>query len=275
MQIERVTAIVVESAARGDALSPSALLFLVRRYLAASEPDVSGVLGYALAGALAQPFDESSTLERAAWLRAFFEAIAVSEDPRLAETARDLIAGLAAEWPSLTRIGDAAPSIEAGLVASPLVDPRALVPHAIDELERIVGSVYHPGQRVGDVADHVCLASALLTAFEATGRLPYSMLAEELMQVLPVHLRSGSSGTEVYPQHDFSVGCDAVRVWSRLAALHDDEAYRSSAVIKADAAYRADALRMLEQLSTALDDPRVDAARYGLALDEFHARRSS
>jgi hypothetical protein len=275
LQIERVTAIVVESAARGDALSPSALLFLVRRYLAASEPDVSGVLGYALAGALAQPFDESSTLERAAWLRAFFEAIAVSEDPRLAETARDLITGLAAEWPSLTRIGDAAPSIEAGLVASPLVDPRELVPHAIDELERIVGSVYHPGQRVGDVADHVCLASALLTAYEATGRLPYSMLAEELMQVLRVHPRPGSSGTEVCPQQDFSVGCDAVRVWSRLAALHDDEAYRSSAVIKADAAYRDDALRMLEQLSTALDDPSVDAGRYGLALDEFHARRSS
>jgi uncharacterized protein YyaL (SSP411 family) len=264
LRIERVTAIVVESAARGDALSPSALLFLVRRYLAASEPDVSGVLGYALAGALAQPFDDSTTPERAAWLRAFVEAIAVSEDPRLAETARDLIAGLAAEWPSLTRIGDAAPSIEAGLVASPLVDPQELVPHAIDELERIVGSVYHPGQRVGDVADHVCLASALLTAYEATGRLPYSMLAEELMQVL-----------RVYPQQDFTVGCDAVRVWSRLAALHDDEAYRSSAVIKGDAAYRADALRMLEQLSTALDDPRVDAARYGLALDEFHARRSS
>jgi hypothetical protein len=254
LQIERVTAIVVERAARGDALSPSALLFLVRRYLAASEPDVSGVLGYALAGALAQPFDESSTLERAAWLRALFEAIAVSEDPRLAETARDLIAGLAAEWPSLTRIGDAAPSIEAGLVASPLVDPRELVPHAIDELERIVGSVYHPGQRVGDVADHVCLASALLTAYEATGRLPYSMLAEELMQ-----------GAEV---QSFAVGCDAVRVWSRLAALHDDQAYRSAAVIKADAAYRAVAMRTLEQLSTALDDPRLDAARYGLALDE-------
>ena len=272
MTIERVTAIVLERAERGAALSPSALTFLVRRYLAASEPDVSGVLGYALAGALAQPFDESSTLERAAWLRAFVEAIAVSEDPRLAETARDLIAGLAAEWPALTRIGDAAPSIEAGLVASHLVDPRELVPRAIDELERIVGAVYHPGQRVGDVADHVCLASALLTAYEATGRLPYSMLAEELMQAHHVHFGPSSSGTEV---HDFTVGCDAVRVWSRLAALHDDEAYRSSAVIKADAAYRADALRMLEQLSAALDDPRVDAARYGLALDEFHARRSS
>jgi hypothetical protein len=259
--IERITASVLERAGRGDALSPSALLFLVRRYLAASEPDVSGVLGYALAAALDRSFDESSTLERAEWLRALVEAIAVSEDPRLAEAARGLIAGLAAEWPSLTKIGDAAPSIEAGLVASPLVDPRELVPRAIDELERIVGGVYHPGQSVGDASDHVCLASALLTAFEATGRLPYSMLAEELMQ-----------GTEV--PEDFIVGCDAVRVWSRLAVLHDDQAYRSSAVIKADAAYRADALRMLERLSTALDDPRVDAARYGLALDELLPRSS-
>jgi hypothetical protein len=259
--IERVTAVVLERAGHGDALSPSALLFLVRRYLAASEPDVSGVLGYGLAAALERSFDQSSTLERAEWLRALVEAIAVSEDPRLAEAARGLIAGLAAEWPSLTKIGDAAPSIEAGLVASPLVDPRELVPRAIDELERIVGGVYHPGQRVGDASDHVCLASALLAAFEATGRLPYSMLAEELMQ-----------GTELH--EDFIVGCDAVRVWSRLAALHDDQAYRSSAVIKADAAYRADALRMLEQLSPALDDPRVDAARYGLALDELSPRSS-
>ena len=259
--IERVTASVLERAERGDALSPSALLFLVRRYLAASEPDVSGVLGYALAAALDRSFDESPTLERAEWLRALFEAIAVSEDPRLAEAARGLLAGLAAEWPGLTKIGDAAPSIDAGLVASPLVNPRELVPRAIDELERVVGGVYHPGRSVGDASDHVCLAAALLTAFEATGRLPYSMLAEELMQAVVVQ------GTEV---QNFIVGCDAVRVWSRLAVLHDDQTYRSAAVIKADAAYRSDAVRMLEQLSTALDDPRVDAARYGLALDESH-----
>jgi hypothetical protein len=161
------------------------------------------------------------------------------------------------EGPSAAIVADAAASVEACLVASHLVDAQMLIPRAIDELERIVGGVYRPGQSVGDASDHVCLASALLTAFEATGRLPYSMLAEELIQ-----------GTEVH--EDFIVGCDAVRVWSRLAVLHDDQAYRSSAVIKADAAYRADALRMLEQLSTALDDPRVDAARYGLALDEAH-----
>jgi uncharacterized protein YyaL (SSP411 family) len=262
LSIERVTAVVVERAERGDALSPSALLFLVRRYLAASEPDVSGVLGHALAGALAQRFDGLSTADRAAWLRAFAEAVAVSEDPRLAEAARDLIAGLADEWPALSGVegrlaavvADAAASVEACLVASHLVDAQVLVPRAIDELERIVSAVYHPGQSVGDAADHVCLASALLTAYEATGRLPYSMLAEELMQ-----------GAEV---QSFAVGCDAVRVWSRLAALHDDQAYRSAAVIKADAAYRAVAMRTLEQLSTALADPRLDAARYGLALDE-------
>ena len=254
--IERVTAAVLERAERGDALSPSALTFLVRRYLAASEPDVSGVLGDALAAALVHTFEESPTAVRAEWLRAFVEATAVSEDPRLAETARGLIAGLTAEWPSLTTIGDAAPSIEAGVVASHLVDPHALVPRAIDELERIVAALYHPGQRVGDAADHVCLASALLTAFEVTGRLPYSMLAEELMQV---------------PRpDDYVAGCEAVRVLSRLATLHDDEAYRSAAVIKADAAYRADASRLLEELSRALDDPRVDAARYGLALDELN-----
>src|SRR6185295_20273761 len=101
LTIERVTAVVLERAARGEALSSSALLFLVRRYLAASEPDVSGVLGYALAAALERSFDESSTLERAEWLRALVEAVAVSEDPRLAEAARGLIAGLAAEWPSM------------------------------------------------------------------------------------------------------------------------------------------------------------------------------
>jgi hypothetical protein len=259
--IERVTASVLERAERGDALSPSALLFLVRRYLAASEPDVSGVLGYALAAALDRTFDESPTLERAEWLRALVEAIAVSEDSRLAEAARGLIAGLAAEWPAAI-VADAAASVEACLVASHLVDAQMLIPRAIDELERVVGGVYRPGHSVGDASDHVCLASALLTAFEATGRLPYSMLAEELMQ-----------GTKV--PDDFIVGCDAVRVWSRLAALHDDQAYRSSAVIKADAAYRADALRMLEQLSAALDDPRVDAARYGLALGETFDSRSS
>jgi len=62
--------------------------------------------------------------------------------------------------------------------------------------------------------------------------------------------------------------CEAVRVLCRLAALHDDAAYRAAAVIKPGTDYRAEAERILTHASTWLDDPRVDAARYGLALDE-------
>ena len=65
---------------------------------------------------------------------------------------------------------------------------------AIDQLERVVGGGYRPGdglvarsatasRRRGSVADHVRGASALLTALELTGRLPYSMLAEELIAI--------------------------------------------------------------------------------------------
>ncbi len=64
---------------------------------------------------------------------------------------------------------------------------------AIDQLERVVGGSYRPGEGLvrdldgvrarGSVDDHVRGASALLTAFEITGRLPYSMLAEELIAV--------------------------------------------------------------------------------------------
>ena len=56
-----------------------------------------------------------------------------------------------------------------------------------------IGGSYRPGEglvrdRDGvrvrcSLADHVRGASALLTAFELTGRLPYSMLAEELMAI--------------------------------------------------------------------------------------------
>ena len=71
---------------------------------------------------------------------------------------------------------------------APIVDPPAIVPPAIDELERIVGGAYRArrGRSLGGAARSTHrrsrVASALLTAFELTGRLPYSMLAEELMQ---------------------------------------------------------------------------------------------
>lgn len=271
---ERVTAAVLERAARGEALPPAALTFLVRRYRATGQPDVCDVLGTALALAVAQPVDDRSTLERAESLRAFTEALTVSDDARLVDAARELIAALAGEWPSTTEVDQAAASVEACLAASHVVDPQELVPRAIDELERVVAAAYRPGHGVahttdagvhvhGGLSDHVRTASALLSAYEISGRLPYSMLAEELMQTSRDRLAGA----------DFAISCDAARVLCRLAALHDDPAYRAAAVIAAEADYRADAERILTHMTDRLDDPRADVGRYGLALDEWSGRR--
>ena len=72
------------------------------------------------------------------------------------------------------------------------------------------------------------------------------------------------------------VGCDAVRVWSRLAALHDDAGVSQ---FRGDQSGR----RVPEPMrcacssssSAALDDPRVDAARYGPALGRAPIAASS
>jgi hypothetical protein len=137
-----------------------------------------------------------------------------------------------------------------------------LIAAAIDELERIVGESYQPGEGIGDYADDVRAAAALITAHDVTGRLPYAMLAEELMQ----------TSARVSAGRDFTIECEAARVFCRLAAVHDDDDYRAAAVIAPDANYRSDASRMLAALS-----PRAraeDAPLYGLALSELLALNS-
>ena len=66
---------------------------------------------------------------------------------------------------------------------------RPARPPAIDQLEHVVGGAYQPGAgrdasatRAHGTSAISGAASALLTAYAITGRLPYSMLAEELMQ---------------------------------------------------------------------------------------------
>jgi uncharacterized protein YyaL (SSP411 family) len=125
-----------------------------------------------------------------------------------------------------------------------------------------VGHRIHRGDSPrGSLTDHVGLASALLTAFHLTSRLPYSMLAEELVQ---------TSMPTIAGDPPFGEACDAARVLCRLAALHDDADYRASAVI-ADADYRADAERVLERLAARLDESGADLALFGLALSELRS----
>jgi len=241
---------------------PIVLVFLLRHFAATDRDDIREMLGEALTDALDRYGDDSSFPRRAAWLSLFREAAALSDDERLAAAASGLIESLRHDWRSTASVADAMQSVDACLRAADLSPDLAgaLIADAVDRLERIVGESYGPGEGIGDYADHVRAAGALITAYEVTGRLPYAMLAEELMQ---------ASKRVSAVESEFTVECEAARVLCRLAALHHDADYRAAAIVAPNADYRADASRTLAALA-----PRArgeDAPMYGLALSELLA----
>ena len=253
-------------------VEPLPLLFLLHYYRATDRADVGDALGRALAAAHARHRSDRSTRGRAAWLTLFVDAAALSDDERLLDAASALVDELAAEWPRSGAIDETAASIDACLRAAVAIDAQAMAPRAIDELERVIGAAYRPGGGIahttdaaarvpGTAADHVAAAAALLTAHDVSGRLPYSMLAEELMQGAPTDAA-----------RPFDVDCGAARVLCRLAALHDDPDYRQAAVVTPDADYRRDAERILRRWADGVADRGAGAAIYGLALIELGNR---
>jgi len=279
--LDAVAARILDAIAQGEPAPPDATVFLLRHYVTSERDDLREPLGTALAQALEAASRDTSPLARAAWLTLFVEAAAIADDERILQAARALVDGLRADWPmdAATAAGliAAAASVDACLRASSVCDPDEVVPPAIDELERFIGGAYRPGEGLkvagaravqaserDALAMHVVASSALLTAFEVTGRLPYSMLAEELMQ--PVRRVSAAE--------DLVWDCRTVRVLCRLAALHDDAGYRAAAVLAPDADYRADAARILRaHASEALEAEVADAALYGIALRELISLR--
>jgi len=269
--LDVVASKIVGAIASGCAASPAEARFLLREYVAAGRDEVRDALGLALAHALAAAGGGESvdppTAQRAAWLIVFVEAADIADDERVIAAAGDLMRQLRAGWPiDLAREGvaAAAASVDACLRASSLFDPAEILQPAIDELERIIASAYRPGDRVS-VAPH--LASALLTAFEMTGRLPYSMLAEELMSGL-----RADGASERQPA--VADACETAIVFCRLAALHGNAEYRAAAVLAPGADYRADATRILrDRAPEALAAQVADAALYGIALRELISLR--
>ena len=270
-ELAHVAARTAAAVGAGEPADAFVATFLLRHYLGTDAAQLRDVLGLALAQALTCADEEPTVLGRAAWLNLLVESTAVADDERIAPAVERLLTALQAEWPGITRIDELSASVEACLRAAPAVDSRELVQEAIDHLERAIGSAYRPGEglvrdRGGirtrcDIADHVRGASALLTAFELTGRLPYSMLAEELIAIAG---REPSSGAGVV------IACEAARVFCRLARLHDDPDYRGAAVIATGADYRAEASRILSaQSAHARAGSTSLAAAYGLALREL------
>ena len=105
----------------------------------------------------------------------------------------------------------------------------------------------------------------MLTAYILTARLPYAMLADELMQSV-VHTPPDEPGGGDIP---FAVSCELARVFCRLAALHGDEEYRRAAVLPVDEDYAANAARTLTALSSSVRERGAGAAPFGLALAEW------
>ena len=259
-------------AAADAATSATTVLFLLRHYLASGSDEVRDALGIALAHALERAALDEGLVDRAAWLTLFVEATAIADDDRVAAAARSLAASLTSAWPAEDGLRDGLASVDACLRASAVVESADLASRAVDELERIVGDAYRPreglierGSGPAGPADHVRAAMALLTAFEYTGRLPYSMLAEELMQI--ARRRLADEGECV-------TCCEAARALCRLAALHDAAEYRAAAIVAPDADYRSDAARLLELLTPRVAAaPIADAALFGIALRELLSLR--
>lgn len=299
--INWITARVVQALARDEAIPPEALRFLLRRYVATGRSDLSDALGRALVRALEESSAERDSSRRSEWLALFVEASAISDDDRLRPTIETLVAALRSGWPSRGDVTPAMRSVDACLSAALVFDNTDdLLPAAIDELERVVGLAYEPGEGIrhaldqrrgapGTLGDHVAAATTLLSAHAMTGRLPYSMLAEELIQfarrswwddargrfcLTTSHVDRSTSHVERSTENDECVeNCEAARALCRLAALHLDPDYREAAVIADQSDYADDASRTLESLANQYQEMGLGAALYGLAIDEVKSLR--
>ena len=214
--------------------SPAAVLLLIRRYAATGHAEMRPAIEDGLTAGLQAIEVESDPRRRCRWLGVLAEAAAVSDDERIVESIQ-----------------------------------RQLAP-AIDGLERLVRSSYEPGEGItgAGLGEHLGSAAAFLTAFELTGRLPYSMLAEELWRFARRQWWSGDGFGD-----NFGANAIAVQVLCRLAALHDDAEYAASAVVAPDANYAEDAERILTAIEPIAREHVSDVDEYGMALVEWFALR--
>jgi hypothetical protein len=192
------------------------------------------------------------------------EAAEASDDARLRDAASNLATKVRMNWNAAQPIGVRAESVDAYLRALPLL-ARGSAQAPIDELELLVANAYAPGSGIdGSVEQEISVAAALLTAFTVTDRLPYAMLAEELLR----HARAVVLDSAALP---FVTACDAAAALSRMAALHHLAEYRTAAVTAPDADYAADAAGMLERIAGEAHLHGLEAAAYALAAGELQS----
>ena len=271
--VERLTDAVLDALERGESVSPAAATLLVRRYAETGRDDVGQALGLALAQALDLAGATSEEGRQPGWLAMFLEAARVSDDDRVPQICEELAARLQRQWPDLVTIGELAASLESCLAYGTGAP-------AVEELERVIGRTYTPGAGLarsprdpgelrGTSRDHVSAATALITAYSITGRLPYGMLAEELIQ-FTLRTQNQEPGTQNLEL--FLDRCEFARVLIRLADLHRSDEYKNAAVT-AGCDYETEAEKALSLLLEEYDRHGSLAAIYGLASIEWLALR--
>jgi transketolase len=227
----------VQAHAGGQPLSPADVALLLRHYADTGLATLRPLVEEGLTAGLAILVDGSDPRVRCEWLSATNQALTLSDDERLAQA-----------------VADSLPSI-------------------VDGLERLVGRSYEPGDGLegGSLADHVQCALALLAAFDITGRLPYSMLAEELMQFARRRWWQDDRGLF---DGDPRTNAVAARVLCGLEILRQDLQYAEAAVVAHDTRYADDVGRLLSGIAGNQLEQSAAAADYALALLEWFGLRS-
>lgn len=159
--------------------------------------------------------------------------------------------------------------------AAALFDDIWLRDFALKSLEAVIVPAYTPGDGVahagplgpaapvrGLLTDQIHVASALIWAHAATGRLPYSMLAAELMQFAVRRMwdeRANAFRDRVSsddPMIPFELNCHAACVLDRLAVLTGDAGYQERARV------------ILRSLGGGFQEMGLFGAPYALAVRE-------
>lgn len=268
-----------------------------------SREALEAALGRAIAGCSRRvDAGPAGLAEAVEWLPVFARVAALSSDPRVAALVADLVARVRRHWPSQGRVAEASLAVASCLAAVNLLDAlvppdasgathgeadpvRALLQATLDELEGLVQRAYRPGTGMqgtlagepssesAELLAQIATADALLRAYAVTGRLPYVMLAEEL--VLTARRRwwdepaggFGPIGERLEPSALSAHGL-AVAVLCGLARAVSGADWRGSG--DSGESYRRDAARVLERLASGARSgsarARVD---YALALGDW------
>jgi hypothetical protein len=290
--------------------TPSAgpLTFLLRHGVDelddASRDALEAALGRAIAGpARILEAGLAGSAEAVEWLPVFVRVAALSSDPRVAAIVADLVARVRRHWPSQGAVADGAFAVASCLAAVDLLDAlvppdasgaarreadpvRALLQATLDELEGLVHRAYQPGagmremldgepgSNAGELLAQIATADALLRAHAVTGRVPYAMLAEELVLVAKRRWWQepaggfGAVGDEIAGRAPSAHGLSVAVLCGLARAVSGAEWRRASD--DAGASYRHDAERVLARLGrrpqSAAGRARAD---YALALAEW------